>query len=122
GLYWYYSTINSGAPKPIIVTATRGNVEDVVTAVGNLTPLTSVDVGAQVSGQLETLHVNIGDQVTKGQLLAEIDSSVMEAKVDADKAQLQNFQAQLAEKQSQLALARVQADRQEKLFAIGGTS
>src|SRR5262249_48651489 len=54
--------------------------------------------------------------------LAEIDSSVMGAKVEADKAQLQNFQAQLAEKQSQLGLAQVQADRQTKLFAIGGTS
>ena len=122
GLYWYYSDANSGAPQPVIVTATRGDVEDVVTAVGSLTPLTSVDVGAQVSGQLETLHVKIGDDVTKGQLLAEIDSSVMAAKVDAGKAQLQNLQAQLAEKQSQLGLARVQADRQQKLFDIGGTS
>jgi multidrug efflux pump subunit AcrA (membrane-fusion protein) len=122
GLYWYYSNANSGGPQPIIVTATRGDVEDVVTAVGNLTPLTSVDVGAQVSGQLETLHVKIGDDVTKGQILAEIDSSVMAAKVDAGKAQLQNLQAQLAEKQSQLGLAHVQADRQQKLFDIGGTS
>jgi len=120
--YWYYTSINSGAPAPIIVTAMRGDVEDVVTAVGNLTPLTSVDVGAQVSGQLDVLHVKIGDDVQKGQLLAEIDSSVMAAKVEADKAQLQNFQAQLAEKQSQLGLARVQADRQQKLFDIGGTS
>ena len=120
--YWYYASTNSSAAEPIVVTATRGNVEDVVTAVGNLTPLTTVDVGAQVSGQLDTLHVKIGDEVKKGDLLAEIDSSVMAAKVDADKAQLQNFQAQLAEKQSQLALTRVQADRQDKLFAIGGTS
>ncbi len=120
--YWYYASGSSGGPEPIIVTATRGDVEDVVTAVGNLTPLTSVDVGAQVSGQLDTLHVKIGDDVQKGQLLAEIDSSVMAAKVEADKAQLQNFQAQLAEKQSQLGLARVQADRQQKLFDIGGTS
>lgn len=120
--YWYFGDANSGTPEPVVVTAARGDVEDVVTAVGNLAPLNSVDVGAQVSGQLDSLHVKIGDDVTKGQLLAEIDSSVMAAKVDADKAQLQNFQAQLAEKQSQLALAHVQADRQDKLFAIGGTS
>src|SRR4051812_43682014 len=82
--YWYYASTNSGGPEPIIATATRGDVEDVVTAVGNLTPLTTVDVGAQVSGQLDNLHVKIGDVVQKGQLLAEIDSSVMGAKVDAD--------------------------------------
>jgi len=122
GGYWYYVIAANAAPEPIIVTATRGDVEDVVTAVGNLTPILTVDVGAQVTGQLETLHVKIGDDVMKGQLLAEIDSSVMAAKVDADRAQLQNFQAQLAEKQSQATLAHVQAERQEKLFAIGGTS
>ena len=122
GGYWYYTVAANRAPEPIIATATRGDVEDVVTAVGNLTPILTVDVGAQVTGQLQTLHVKIGDDVMKGQLLAEIDSSVMAAKVDADRAQLQNFQAQLAEKQSQAALAHVQADRQAKLFAIGGTS
>ena len=122
GGYWYYAIAANRAPDPIIATATRGDVEDVVTAVGNLTPILTVDVGAQVTGQLETLHVKIGDDVMKGQLLAEIDSSVMAAKVDADRAQLQNFQAQLAEKQSQAALAHIQAERQTKLFAIGGTS
>src|ERR1700686_894540 len=73
GYYWYTASSN-GAGKPVVVAATRADVEDVVTAVGNLQPLTSVDVGAQVSGQLETLAVQIGDDVKKGQLLAEIDS------------------------------------------------
>src|SRR5258705_9096831 len=120
----YYGTAasSSNAGKPVVVTATRADVEDVVTAVGNLQPLTSVDVGAQVSGQLDTLHVQIGDDVQKGQLLAEIDSSVMAAKVDADNAQLQNLQAQLAEKQSQLALAQLQAGRQTRLMKDNATS
>src|SRR5438874_9497994 len=121
GYYWYASN-NAAAGKPVIVAATRGDLEDVVTAVGNLQPLTSVDVGAQVSGQLDTLHVQIGDDVQKGQRLAEIDSSVMAAKVDADNAQLQNLQAQLAEKQSQLALAQLQADRQTRLMKDNATS
>ena len=95
GYYWYAASSNAGG-KPVVVAATRADVEDVVTAVGNLQPLTSVDVGAQVSGQLETLHVQIGDDVQKGQLLAEIDSSVMAAKVDAGNAQLQ------AERQARL--------------------
>jgi macrolide-specific efflux system membrane fusion protein len=121
GYYWYTASSNT-AGKPVVVAATRADVEDVVTAVGNLQPLTSVDVGAQVSGQLEKLHVQIGDDVQKGQLLAEIDSSVAEAKVEADKAQLQNLQAQLAEKQAQLALAQLQADRQTRLMKDNATS
>jgi macrolide-specific efflux system membrane fusion protein len=122
GGYYWYSASSSTDGKPVRAVATRGNVEDVVTAVGNLQPLTSVDVGAQVSGQLESLHVQIGDDVQKGQLLAEIDSSVMAAKVDADSAQLQNYQAQLAEKQSQLALAQLQAERQSRLMKDNATS
>jgi macrolide-specific efflux system membrane fusion protein len=122
GGYYWYTASNSAAGKPVVVAATRADVEDVVTAVGNLQPLTSVDVGAQVSGQLDTLHVQIGDDVQKGQILAEIDSSVMAAKVDADTAQLQNFQAQLAEKQSQLALAQLQAARQTRLMKDNATS
>ena len=66
--------------------------------------------------------MQVGDDVQKGALLAEIDSAVMAAKVDADNAQLQNFQAQLAEKQSQLMLAQTQAERQDRLMKDNATS
>jgi macrolide-specific efflux system membrane fusion protein len=122
GAYWYFAGGDDSAGQPVIATAERGDIEDVVTAVGNLTPLTSVDVGAQVSGQLTKLSVKIGDDVQKGALLAEIDTAVAAAKVDADAAQLRNLQAQLAEKQSQLALAKVQAERQVRLMADNATS
>ncbi|HEX3484588.1 MAG TPA: efflux RND transporter periplasmic adaptor subunit [Micropepsaceae bacterium] len=122
GGYWYMSRNDSTASQPVIATVTRGDIEDVVTAVGSLTPLNSVDVGAQVSGQLVKLNVQIGDDVQKGALLAEIDTAVAAAKVDADAAQLRNFQAQLAEKQSQAALAQLQAGRQTRLMADNATS
>jgi len=120
--YWYWGRGDSSAGQPVIVAAARGDIEDVVTAVGSLTPLNSVDVGAQVSGQLTKLHVQIGNDVQKGTLLAEIDTAVQAAKVDADAAQLRNLQAQLAEKQSQLALAKLQAERQTRLMADNATS
>jgi len=122
GYYFVFGRSGSSAGQPIIATASRGDVADVVTAVGNLQPLTSVDVGAQVSGQLTKIYVLIGDDVKQGQLLADIDSSVMSAKVEADNAQMQNLQAQLAEKQSSLALAQAQADRQTRLMADNATS
>ena len=55
---------------------TRGDIEQTVTALGALQPKEYVDVGAQVSGTLEKVHVNIGDVVTKGQLLAEVDPTL----------------------------------------------
>ena len=102
--------------------ATRGNLEDTVTATGTLQPKDFVDVGTQVSGQLKTLLVDIGAVVKKGQLLAEIDPSVYQAKVDGDQAQLLNQQAQLADKQAQLALADLQFTRQQNMMRDDATT
>ena len=94
---------------------TRGDLEDTITATGTLQPKDFVDVGTQVSGQLKKLLVDIGAVVKKGQILAEIDPSVYQAKVDGDQALLLNQQAQLADKQAQLALADLQLTRQQNL-------
>src|SRR5262245_56064093 len=63
------------ASEPSLRTAEvkLGDIEKTVTALGTLQPKDYVDVGAQVSGQLESVHVEIGDIVKKDQLLAEID-------------------------------------------------
>jgi macrolide-specific efflux system membrane fusion protein len=107
---------------PILEPAVRGDIEELVTALGSLTPLKSVDVGAQVSGQLDKLLVQIGDEVKQGQMLAEIEAKVTQAKVEAGNAQVASLQAQLAERESQLALATAQAGRQERLMADNATS
>ncbi len=96
--------------------------EALVTATGVLQPRTYVDVGAQVSGQLETLHVQVGDQVSEGDLLAEIDPTVYIARVDGTRAQLRNQQAQLKDREAQLTLAQIQLRRQENLFEEDATT
>ena len=50
-------------------TVQRGDIEDVVTATGTLQPRDYVDVGAQVSGQLRKIHVEVGDTVNAGDTL-----------------------------------------------------
>lgn len=111
--------------KPTIAYETiavgRGDVEATVVAIGTLQPRHSVDVGAQVSGQIMRLHVEPGDQVEKGQLLAEIDASLHEATVEADRAALEGLKAQLAEQQAQLDLAQQQHRRQQRLLADEAT-
>lgn len=99
----------------------RGDVEASVTAIATLQPRESVDVGAQVSGQVTRLHVQPGDRVEKGQLLAEIDASLHQASVEADRAALDGLRAQLAEQQAQLDLARQQHLRQQRLAADEAT-
>jgi macrolide-specific efflux system membrane fusion protein len=120
--YAAYSWSNVTSGSPIVIAAMRGDIENLVTAIGTLQPLNTVDVGAQVSGQLKTLSVKIGDNTNKGDLVAEIDSTVAAAKVDADRAQLQNFRALLSDKQSAQVLAAAQAGRQTRLKSEGATS
>jgi len=113
---------DSAGPALVTAVAQRGNLEDAITATGTLQPKDYVDVGTQVSGQLKNLLVDIGGVVTAGQLLAEIDPSVYQSKVDADKAQLLNQKALLADKQAQLVLAQLQATRQQNLTRENATT
>ncbi len=103
-------------------TVERADIEDVVTATGTLQPRDYVDVGAQVSGQLRRIHVEVGSEVEAGELLAEIDPTVYRARVDASRAQLRNLRAQLKERGAQLELARIQFRRQQALMAEDATT
>ena len=100
----------------------RGGIEDVVTATGTVQPLEFVDVGAQVSGQLKKLHIEVGSIVKEGDLLAEIDPTVFLANVDARRANLRNQQATMKDRQSQLTLAELQYQRQKNLMAADATT
>ena len=95
--------------------AQQGDIRAVVAAIGTLRPRESVDVGAQVSGQITRLHVNVGDGVEKGQLLVEIDPIVLQTTVDAGRAELAGLRAQLAEQQAQYELAEQRHQRQQQL-------
>jgi len=103
-------------------TVERGDIEDVVTATGTLQPRDYVDVGAQVSGQLKEIHVEVGDAVKEGELLAQIDPTVYRARVDASRAQLRNLRAQLKDREAQLTLAQIQLRRQRALMAEDATT
>lgn len=103
-------------------TVTRGDIEDVVTATGTLQPRDYVDVGAQVSGQLKKIHVEVGSEVKAGDLLAEIDPIVLQSRVDATRAQLRNLRAQLMDREASRTLAEVQVKRQRNLMAEDATT
>lgn len=105
-----------------IVSVQRGDIEDLVTATGTMQPREYVDVGAQVSGQLNKIHVEIGSVVEAGDLLAEIDPTVYRANVDARRALLRNQRATLADRESQLDLAQIQLARQKNLMAGDATT
>ncbi|WP_027015058.1 efflux RND transporter periplasmic adaptor subunit [Comamonas composti] len=99
----------------------RGDIESSVAAIGTLQPVRSVEVGAQVSGQITRIHVQAGDTVEKGQLLAEIDASVLAATVEAGQAQIASLRAQLDDAQAQAELAGQQHRRQQQMACAEAT-
>ncbi|MDD5412492.1 MAG: efflux RND transporter periplasmic adaptor subunit [Methylobacter sp.] len=105
-----------------VVTVTLGDIEENVTAQGKLEPKEFVDVGAQVTGQLQKIYVQIGDNVTAGQLLAQIDPRIYAAKVQADEANIKNLQAQLVGQQAQVVFSQQQYDRNRALIKTKGVS
>jgi macrolide-specific efflux system membrane fusion protein len=106
----------------VTVAVQRGDIEDNTTAVGTLQPLEFVDVGAQVSGQLKKVHVELGADVREGDLLAEIDSTVLQTRVEAGRSNLVSLRAQLEDKQAQQRLTQQQFDRQARLMKDNATS
>jgi macrolide-specific efflux system membrane fusion protein len=116
GGFAYRQLASEAAPTFKTAAVATGDIEKTVTALGNLQPKDYVDVGAQVSGQLKKVHVEIGDRVQKGDLLAEIDPTVFETRVRTDRANLANLHAQYDEQQANLVLARQQLTRNQNLF------
>lgn len=104
---------------PTTAAVERGDLEITVTALGKIGPKTFVDVGAQVSGQLETVHVEVGDRVAQGQLLAEIDPSLFASRVEADRARAASLAAQASERAAGLELAYAQHTRNLALVERG---
>lgn len=66
----------------------RGDMRQVVTATGEIMPVNTVSVGSQVSGTIEKLYVDYNSKVKKGDVLLEIEPSVLQASVDEAKASL----------------------------------
>ncbi|MCO1621796.1 efflux RND transporter periplasmic adaptor subunit [Pseudomonas putida] len=116
-----WTSLPFGTQPVNTVAVTRADIESSVTALGTLQPRRYVDVGAQASGQIRNLHVEVGDQVHKGQLLVEIDPSTQQARLDAGRFSIDNLKAQLAEQRAQLKLAQQQLKRQRDLAAVGAT-
>ncbi len=110
------------APGYLTARVARGDVESAVMATGTLQAFQQVDVGAQVSGQLKSLKVHLGDSVAKGQLLAEIDPVLLENALRSAKASLDSLEAQRRAAAANLTQADLALGRQQKMIAKDATS
>ena len=69
------------------------SLSEIVTATGTMESVTSVDVGTQVTGIISNLLVDFNDQVSKGQLIAEIDKTVLQSELQSADATLASAKA-----------------------------
>ncbi len=86
-----------------------------VSASGYIQPLESVDVGTEVSGTIEEVYVDYNDQVTKGELLARLDTTKYQSAYDSAKASLQMSEAALESAQAQYYQSETTIKRYQKL-------
>lgn len=101
---------------------TRINIDQSIEAVGEVYAKEQVDVGAQVSGQITKLYVQIGDKVKAGDLIAQIDKDKQQNDLDITKAQLASTKANLESKKVALEIASSQYQREQKLYSNKATS
>ncbi|WP_186369953.1 macrolide transporter subunit MacA [Yersinia bercovieri] len=117
----FFITRHLMTPAPIqyqTVKVANRDLQQNVLATGKLDAVRKVDVGAQVSGQLEKLYVQIGDQVEQGQLLAMIDPQQAQNQIKEVEATLQDLNAQLAQAKAEMQLAAVTLRRQQDLAKL----
>ena len=91
------------------VTVERGNLESVVASTGNLSAVTTVQVGTQVSGIVNDIYVDFNDEVRRGQIIARIDTTLLVSSV-------QDARATLSRNQAQLDFANIEFERVKNLY------
>jgi macrolide-specific efflux system membrane fusion protein len=112
---WLWRTLNAPLPSYQTLIVRQGDLQQSVLATGKLDAVRKVDVGAQVSGQLKTLSVAIGDKVKKDQLLGIIDPEQAQNQIKEVDATLMELRAQRLQALAERKLAQVTYARNQQL-------
>lgn len=121
-LAWNYFKPKQEQPQYITEMVSRGDLENTVLATGTLDATKLISVGAQVSGQVQKMYVQLGDEVKQGQLIAQIDSTTQENSLKTAEANIKNLAAQRLQQEANLNEAQLAYKRQQQMFAQDATS
>lgn len=116
---WRARTQPPPPSKYITAKTTRGDVFETVQSTGQVKPLTEVQVGAVVSGRITKVLVDFNSVVKAGQVIAEIDPTLLSAQADSSVAQHASARAQVARAEANLTAARLRLERAKKMVAEG---
>ena len=121
-VYYFFSSNNKQETTYLTESVTRGNVEKTVVASGSVESVNEVDVGAQASGEITKLYVKLGQEIKKGEMIADIDSTTQINTLNTKKAALVSYQAQLKAKKTAYDVAFSSYNRLSKLYTQKATS
>lgn len=116
-----FTPANSRPPPTLTATVNQANIEETVLATGTLQAAKLVSVGAQATGQLKSLKVALGQAVSKGDLLAEIDPVLQQSDLRDARSNLDVQEAQLNARSAHLAQLRLDLQRQKVMAAAEAT-
>lgn len=113
---YYRNSDANGQPRFVTAAATRGDVVDSVEATGTLEAVTTVQVGTQVSGTIKTLYADYNSQVRAGQVVAELDPSLLQTQVDQAAATVVRLQADVERSRIEVEDTALKARRASELW------
>jgi HlyD family secretion protein len=111
GYAWYQARNGDGGPRYRMARVERGPVQAVVVASGTLNAVTTVQVGSQISGQVKEIYADFNTPVKKDQVIARIDPSTYELRVNQARADVDAATSAVAVARSQLAAQIAEAGR-----------
>lgn len=115
-LFWFFMIRKKETAIAVqTIMPTTGYISQSVTATGTLQPVDTIAVGTQVSGTIQYIFVDFNSIVKKGELLAQLDKSLLQATVDQFRGSLQTAQSQLVFQQSNF-------ERQKLLYSTESIS
>jgi len=96
--------------------ATRATIQSEITVVGNLIGKTTVSVASRAAGRVESVTVQLGDRVSRGQRLAKIEDFDIQEQVKQAEAAQQVAEATIRQREADLKLAQTNAERSRSLY------
>lgn len=121
-VFWFKQRGKTLPTRYETAAVTRADLRVTVTATGTVNGRNTVEVGTEISGKIATLTKDFNDPVSKGELIAEIDTEQLQAAVNEAEAQLGAAKAAIAQakataKEAKLAVARAEVQAKQGLIS-----
>ncbi len=115
---WFTTSGGDDKPEYITQTVTQRSLDLTVTATGSLRPTNQVQVGSEVSGRIDRIYVDVNDRVARGQILAQINTDVIEDQIKQSQANLDAARAQVAQARATLNVDAAQLARLQEVYRL----